>query len=607
VHAARCGGCPLIDLDYPEQLDAKRKRVADALAPYPALGGARTLPVERADVLVGYRVRAKLVVGANGELGLYARGGGHEVVDVPECQVLAPTLARVAAALRVRITAAARSGGVLAPATPEGPGALRAVDLREVQDGKGPPSALVTWVFDRERAPDRRALEDAAAALCRDLREVVGVAANLQRDGAAQVLGNETLHLAGSATAPDRVGASRHVATFGSFVQVHRGQAAKVHAAVADVVFRAGPSPRVLDLYGGSGAIALGLAARGARVRLIESFSPAVAQANEAARGQVLDVQAECADAGRGVEALAAKQVVFDAVVLNPPRRGASPAVREGLARLAPPVIVYVSCDPATLARDLDHFARVGYRTASVHPFDMIPLTDEVESVAVLERGAPPPPRVLYEDAAIVVVDKPPHEPVAPEPLAATCLTARVRSLPGAAGATCVLPLETDASGVVVFARAADDVAPWTRALASAAAESAFVVAVRGIVRAKGSVVRPTRRGRGAKPARVRYTRTEVVAGHSLLRVTSEGPASEAVRRNMAAIAHPVLGDEHEGDRATNRHFAEKAGLDRSFIHRAHVEVDSPNGAGRLAFDAPMAADLRGALDRYRAGVTSRP
>jgi 23S rRNA (uracil1939-C5)-methyltransferase len=603
THAARCGGCPLIDLPYGEQLEAKRARVAGALAAYPALQDVQTRPVEPANPIAHYRTRAKWIVGPQGELGLYARGSGHEVVDLPSCQVLAPVLATIAQELRTRIAAAAIEGGPLAPPTPEGPGALRAVDLREVRDGNGPSGALVTLVFDRQRAPDRRALEAAAADLVRALPQVVGVAANLQREGAAQILGSETLHLAGASAAPDRVGTSMHLATFGSFVQAHRGQAAKVHAAVADAVGRCGPRPRVLDLYGGSGAIALGLAARGAEVRLVESFAPAVAQAVAAARRQGLDLRTECADAARSVETLADAHERFDAVVLNPPRRGASAEVREGIARLAPKIVVYVSCDPQTLARDLDRFAHLGYRASVVQPLDMIPLTGEVEAVAVLERGALPPPRVLYEDEEIVAVDKGPHEVVHPEGRGLASLTDRVRSLAGAAQAVAVLSLEPEASGVVVFARSKDAMAAWASTLAAPSTRVEFVVGARGILRAKGWIERPLRRGRRLVRARIRYTRSAVFATHSLARATPDSPSTDALRHHLAAIGHPILGDDRSGDRATNRYFAEKAGLDRAFLHRARVEVDVPRTGGRLVIEAPLAPDLQAVVDRYPPAV----
>src|SRR5205085_9621758 len=95
-----------------------------------------------------------------------------------------------------------------------------------------------------------------------------------------------------------------------------------------------------------------------------------------------------------------------DLVVLNPPRRGIAPLVREQVAMLKPRAIGYVSCDPETLARDLDHFRRLGYSATLVQPLDMIPLTDEVETVAILKPTPIPPPRVAYSDDEVVIVEK---------------------------------------------------------------------------------------------------------------------------------------------------------------------------------------------------------
>src|SRR6185369_8017593 len=121
--------------------------------------------------------------------------------------------------------------------------------------------------------------------------------------------------------------------------------------------------------------------------------------------GDVADVVSSLADQGE----------TFDAVVMNPPRRGVSPAAREMIALLGAPLLIYVSCDPDTLARDLDHFSRLGYTASELVPFDMIPLTEEVETVCILRRSPPPPPRILYDDEDIIVVDKGLHEPVKPD------------------------------------------------------------------------------------------------------------------------------------------------------------------------------------------------
>ena len=649
-HADRCGGCPLIELSYDEQLARKRARVVDAIARYPSLTSAASEPVVTvapaapADPIVAYRTRAKLIVAPGAAIGLFATGGGHHVVDIPRCRVLAPALVTVVAALRDRVRAAEATGGALAPFDPAGRGALRAVDLREVRDAPRPAldasgesgddrsRVLVTFVVERSRAgADRAPLEHAARELMQSVPVVVGVAVNFHVGDAPQILGGETVRLAGVDHAPDRVGTSVHFATFGSFVQAHRGQAERVHALLADVVgmtpARAGAArregaaarPRVLDLYAGSGSIGLALAAAGASVVLVESFAPASEQAAAAARAQGLDVEAVCGDVAGVLHARAERGDRFDAVVVNPPRRGTSPRAREALAQLAPGTIAYVSCDPETLARDLAHLTRLGYAATALHPLDMIPLTDEVETVAVLRRAAVPPPPVLYEDAEVLVVDKAPYEPTLPQGEYAGSLMARVRRIRGAEEAVPVHRTDAGTSGLVVFARHADHLAKWQRALGDPTARAIHIAAVRGITPIKGRIARGERAERGERsespvaptvassvastiPSSVtRYRRLSKAGGHSVLRVMAEPidvRRAPPIRQHLAAIGHAILGDERHGHAPTNRYFAEKCGLDRTFLHCSRLELTVPDSGAPLVVEAPLPGDLVAVLQR---------
>lgn len=609
-HADKCGGCPIIGLPYAEQLALKRGRVVQSVARYAALELLYTEPVVAAPSVVGYRTRAKLIIGPSGRMGLFAKGGGHQVVDIPRCRVLAPVLARVAAALRARVSAAEADGGCLAPFDAPGGGTLRAVDLREVRDGEQA-QALVTFVVQRERVRDLGPLEEAARQLMQDVPEVAGVAVNFHEGEAPQILGAETVPLAGATSVPDRVGASVHMATFGSFVQAHRGQAERVHAMLADALglgkaAAEGKRPRVLDLYGGSGAIALGLAAAGARVRLVESFPAAVAQTRQAAIAQGLDVEPEQGDVAGVLRTLVERGERFEAAVVNPPRRGTSPMAREWLARLEPQIIAYVSCDPETLARDLDHLARLGYAASTLRPLDMIPLTDEVETVAVLRRAGVPMPRVVHSDREIVVVDKGPHEPTTPQGEYAGSLLARVRRIPGAEEAVPVHRLDVGTSGLVTFALRPEYVAKWQAALGAATTRKIYVAAVRGITPGKGAITRDLREDGKLYPARTRYRRLAVAAGHSVLRVVPEQGRTHQIRRHLAAIGHPVLGDDRYGHATSNRYFEEKNGLDRAFLHCVRIELDHPDGGGRVLIEAPLTGDLRAVLERTSGPGTLR-
>ncbi len=598
-HADRCAGCPAIGMLYAEQLIRKQERVSRAVARYPALAGVVVEAVAGAEPIVAYRTRAKLMVAPGGRVGLYARGGGHDVVDVPHCRVLAPALVRAASAIRRRVREAELHGGVLAPSeTPTG--ALYAVDLREVRDGSDT-RVLVTLVVQRERGAELGALRGAAEALMAEAPDVAGVAANYHDGDGPQILGRETVHLAGAASARDRTGASVTLATFGSFVQAHRGQATRLHGLLRGAVGAHSPRPHVLDLFGGSGGIALGLAAAGASVDVVESFGPAVEQVRAAAEAQRLDVRAQRADAATALRSFAQGREGFDAVVVNPPRRGLDPDTREGLARLDAPVVAYVSCDPETLARDLDHLARLGYAAGALRPLDMIPLTDEVETVAILSRSEAPPPVAAYEDEEVFVANKPPHEPTTPQGEHPGSLLSRVRRIPGHSEAAPVHRLDIGTSGLVVFVRRPAHVADWQAALAAPGARKVYAAAVRGVTHAAGTVARKLEdlevRGK-LRAAKTRYRRLFVAAGHSVLRVEPEHGRTHQIRRHLASIGHPVLGDARYGHAPSNRYFEEKHGLDRPFLHCARLEIVHPRTGAPLVVESPLPGDLRAVCER---------
>lgn len=614
-HADRCGGCPVIALPYGEQLGMKRGRVVQSVARYPALELVYTEPVHPADPITQYRTRAKLIVAPGGKLGLYAKGGGHQVVDIPNCQVVSPVVAAVAALLRERILRDEEQAGPLAPFDPSGGGVLRAVDLREVRpEGSDASGAriLVTLVVQRDRVRDRTALDAAASSLAAEEPRILGVALNFHEGESPQILGSETVVVHGVNAAPDRIGHATHEATYGSFVQAHRGQAERVHSTVVDLLglgrSRQGKSgrPKILDLYGGSGAIALALAHAGADVFLVESFAPAVAHVEEAARKAKLPVKAEAADVASALRRFGEQHAAFEAAVVNPPRRGMSPLARELLTRLEVPVITYVSCDPDTLARDLDHFTRLGYGVTTLRPLDMIPLTDEVETIALLRRTGVTTPKVLWEDEEILIVDKGAHEPTTQQGEYASSLVTRARRLPGANEAVPVHRIDVGTSGLVMLAKRPDLASKWQAVLASDSSRKIYVAGARGVTPSKGAITRDLREDGKMYPARTRYRRLAVASGHSVLRVVPEQGRTHQIRRHLAAIGHPVLGDDRYGHAPTNRFFEEKNALDRTFLHCVRIEFVHPRTEQRLIVEAPMPGDLRAVLERTSGPGTLR-
>jgi 23S rRNA (uracil1939-C5)-methyltransferase len=587
-HADRCAGCPAIDEPYDVQLAAKATRLAASLARFPALHAIERAPVCSADAVVGYRTRAKLVV-EGPRVGLYAREGDHVVVDIPGCRVLPEVLARATEALRRTLAEDSRLARV-----------LLAIDLREAHDVRGRASVLLTLVID-ERARDE--LPPGLEARLRErIPELAVVAIGTRPRRSPTLLGRTPRVVAGPEEIDDVIDVGgRKVATPavpGGFTQAHREQAARLRAHIVESLSDAGiplDGARVVDAYAGAGALGLGLAGAGARVLLVESFAPAMERAKAAAERQGLAVSVAIGDAAEVLSSLARRGRSADVVVLNPPRRGVAPEVRRAAAALGPRRLVYVSCEPDTLARDLDHLARLGYVARRVEPFDMIPLSREVESLAVLEPAALPPPRVLHREDDLVVLDKPPHTPTTPHPEQPRSLLDDARTLPGFEDATAVHRLDEGTSGVALIARTPSDVEAWAQALASG--QKTYLALVRGVARPKGTITRSLRIDGEDVEARTRYKRLAIVGGHSLLRVQPETGRTHQIRRHLAGLDHPVLGDTRYGHAPSNRHFEEQLTLDRTFLHAWKIELTTPRGAA-ITLTAPLPGDLRAVLDR---------
>lgn len=583
-HSDRCPGCALLELPYSAQLQAKGRRLADALAGYHALTGQVVGAALAAEPATGYRVRAKLVA-AGGALGLFARGG-HDVIDIPECQVMTPRVLGAVAELRQVL--------------PELP-SVSSVDVRETDAGM-----LVTLALP----PGTSATEGLrVSGLVRaEVNGVVTLALSSRERDAPQLLGANLRVIHG----PEAVkhtfepGTPYHYAAPGAFTQTHPGQVRWLHRSIEHALAelsanRAGMRPlaglEVLELYAGSGALALRLAARGARVAHAESFQPAVELAERAAREQGLALRALPSDAASALRVLVRERARFDAVLVNPPRRGLEPEVRRLVSELSPELVVYVSCDPATLARDADHFARLGHSLAQVTPFDMIPQSDAVETLALLRHSAPPLPRVLHSGDDFLAVEKAAHEPTLPQSEHRGSLLERVRCLPGATQAMAATRLELGTSGVCVFARTQDRLQPLSRMLEHA--ELRYLVLVRGVTRARGTLRASAKKRAGLAPERdgIRYERRALVGGHSLLELFASQAQSPQIKAQLAGIGHPILGDSKQGDARSNLHFFHRHGLDRTFMHLGELSL----GASQSRLRAELPADLERVLASLRA------
>jgi len=363
----RCGGCSWQHIGYSQQLLAKQQILAEALrrgarVAAECVGATLPSPAE-----YGYRSRVQFKLHGTADslrIGFF-RSNSHLVEDVgPGCAIALPVINTALAALRK----------VLA-SYPD----VSAIDQISIDCAGQAVIAVVSYT-----GRDKNAVAAFFQERHADLAPLTGLFLNTGRTTPQHVYGDGQLAYALPAAAPE-AHACQLAYRPGGFSQVNRGQ----NRAMLEVVRRLGffqGSEQVLDLYCGNGNFALPIAGEVAAVTGIEEYpdSIASAEANRTLNG-ITNAEFICADAVVGLKQLADSGRRFDTVILDPPRSGAADTVPE-LCRLIPARIIYVSCDPSTLARDCGLLAERGYHVRECLPLDMFPQTYHLESVTLLQK-----------------------------------------------------------------------------------------------------------------------------------------------------------------------------------------------------------------------------
>ena len=399
-HFPACGGCQTLDREYPDQLRDKHAEIARHFADWPGLRIDAVLPSPRTE---GYRHKVQLPFGfdppgAGGvgpTVGCYA-AGSHAVVNQEECLVQEPSLSRVAWAVR---------GWAIAHRLPiyredTGTGWLRHLLLRR---GAGTGEILLGLVtngrsiksFDpKGLLPDLLDRCQEAIAEGPEGGELVGIVQSVNEKRNNVVLGGEENLWWGRADMRESMGPFTFPAGMSTFLQVNPYQTPRLYdLAVASIPDGAS----VLDLYSGIGSIALWASRKAASVIGIEESPAAVAAARRAAAGNKVanarflaaDVGAALADPGALLAQAGLPSDAIsgaDAIIVDPPRKGLEQNVREALISMKASRLVYVSCYPATLARDARALAGT-WKLSAISPADLFPNTRHVECVAVFDRA----------------------------------------------------------------------------------------------------------------------------------------------------------------------------------------------------------------------------
>ena len=370
----RCGGCDFRHMDREEELAAKRQRVQDALR---RIGGSDvTVETILTDgQYLRYRNKSQYPISADGTVGFY-KARSHQVVEVEECLLQKEQADAAAEALRQYI----RTYGVSCYDEKTRQGLLRHLYIRT--NGAG--ESLVCVLVNGRKLPHEPEL---VSLLRQAVPEAVGVVLGVNTRPTGAVLGREYRTLWGSDVLTDQLCGLTFRLSVPSFFQVNRPMAEVLYETALDFAGLTGRE-LVLDLYCGAGTITQVMARRAARVIGAEIVPEAIADAREnARRNGVENAEFFCGDASAVAAELAAKGLRPDVICVDPPRKGLAPEVVDAAAAMSPRRIVYVSCDPATLARDVKRFGEQGYRAVRAAAVDMFPRTANVETVVLLSKG----------------------------------------------------------------------------------------------------------------------------------------------------------------------------------------------------------------------------
>ena len=376
-YAKLCGGCDFWHISYEAESAIKAQRVLDALN---RLGGQtlEEMPITAADSCQSYRNKAQFPVAMGKktlEAGFYKKGT-HELISINRC-LIQPALADEAKAAALSW---AKEYRISPYDETSHTGLLRHIFVRL---GAATGELLVCLVVNGEKLPREKEL---IATLRQKLPQLRALTLNTNTRKGNAVLGEKTRTLWGADYIEDVLCGLRFRISPRSFYQVNRDQAEKLYAKAIAAAELTGEET-VLDLYCGTGTITLCLAQKAKKAIGVEIVEAAITDAKEnARRNGIENAEFFCADAGQAAQKFSREGIRPDVIVVDPPRKGLSADVIEAISQMSPKKVVYVSCDPATLARDVKLLCEKGYTLRHAEALDMFPRCSHVESIVCLVK-----------------------------------------------------------------------------------------------------------------------------------------------------------------------------------------------------------------------------
>ncbi|NOX37092.1 MAG: 23S rRNA (uracil(1939)-C(5))-methyltransferase RlmD [Calditrichaeota bacterium] len=374
-----CGGCHLQHMAYPLQLRFKQQIIQRLLLAYPSLRSVKVAPVVGMPEPFYYRNKTQMPFQIKGDQVIYGlyRSGTHFLVPIDRCLVESRDANAV---LRIIRDWANRSNIPIYDERAH-EGILRHVVVRK---GMFTNQVMVILVVTTQEVPNwKGALQE----LKNHLPGLTSVYLNIQPRRTNVILGPENILIWGEPFIYEKIGPLTFRIYPNTFFQINSVQTVRLLEKLTEIA-EFSPSESVLDLFSGVGTIALYIARRVRHVVGIESSEEAVQAAiQNAGDNQISNVEFQIGDAEAYLGSPESSAARFTTVIVDPPRKGLDERFIHQLVQLQPEKIVYVSCNPKTLVRDLEIFTRLGYTTDTIYPFDMFPQTYHVESLTLLRRS----------------------------------------------------------------------------------------------------------------------------------------------------------------------------------------------------------------------------
>ena len=368
----RCGGCTMWHMTYAEELRIKEEHVRSCIERI-AKASAPVLPIVGANDVHRYRNKAQFPCGSDFTSGFY-RPRSHDIVPSDICLIQS----EVADNIRRAVHEWQRMYNIPSYDEKSGKGTLRHIYVRNGEGG-----ALVCLVVTK---PPKNT-DELVALLKSACPDVCGLVININKKNTNVILGDKYITVWGSGELSDKLCENSFEISPAAFYQVNHAQTQKLYDIATSLALQNG-AETVIDLYCGIGTITLALARKAKKVIGVEVVPQAIENAKmNAKKNGLSNTEFFCADAGEAAKMLASRGERPDAIVVDPPRKGISEDVISAIGKMAPKTLVYVSCDPATLARDIKLLEeREGYKAISVQPVDMFPRTKHVECCLLLCR-----------------------------------------------------------------------------------------------------------------------------------------------------------------------------------------------------------------------------